>query len=60
LTSSGAQEVGAANHLSDLHGGVIDYNSELVGGNVVAPPNDEVAEVTASDKFLWAEVTIKK
>jgi hypothetical protein len=30
-----------------LHGGVIDGYGELIGGDVVAAPDDEVSEIAA-------------
>jgi hypothetical protein len=41
------QQVGAADHFRDLHGGVIDDYGELIGGDVVAAPDDEVSEIAA-------------
>ena len=43
------QQVGAADDLGDLHGVVVGHDGQFVGGEVVAPPDDEVAEVRARD-----------
>lgn len=60
LAGGGFEEVGAANDFSDAHGVVVDDTGELVAGNAVAPPDDEVAEVDSSGKALRAEVFIMK
>jgi hypothetical protein len=43
------QQVGAADHLGDLHGRVIHHHSKLIRRHVVAPPHQKVAEVSAGD-----------
>jgi hypothetical protein len=58
LAGGGLDEVGTANNFGDLHGGVIDNYGELVRGNVVATPDEEVAEIAASDKILRSEMLI--
>jgi hypothetical protein len=58
LTGGGAKEVFAADGLSDLHGGIVNDDGELIGGQVVLTPDDEIAEVLAGDELLWAEMTV--
>ena len=60
LARSGEEQVCAANHLSDLHCGIIEDHRELVAGNAVISPNDEVAEVAACDKALLAKKPIEE
>lgn len=45
LTRGGLQQVGPANNLGDLHGGVIYDYSELICRNIVATPHHEISEV---------------
>ncbi len=58
LAGGGLEEVRAANDLRDAHGVVIDHAGELVAGDSVAAPYDEVAEVDAGDEALGAEVEV--
>ncbi len=50
LAGGGLDEVGTADNFRDAHGGIIDYNGELVSGNVVSTPDEEVSEIAASDE----------
>ncbi len=58
LAGSGFEQVGAADDFGDAHGVVIDDAGELVAGQAVAPPDDEVAEVNAAGEGLRAEVLV--
>lgn len=58
LASSGFEEIFAADDFGDGHFGVVDGDCELVRGDVVAAPDDKVAEVTASSEGLWAEMLV--
>ncbi len=58
MARSGAQQIGATNNFRDPHGSVVDYYSELIGGNVVTAPDEEVAEVVAGHIGLLAEMEI--
>ena len=49
LTEGGLEEVFAADYFGDGHGCVVDDDSELIGGDVVFAPDDEIAEVAAGD-----------
>ena len=60
LAGGGKQEVSAADDLGDLHGGIVRYHGELVGGNIIGPPDDKVAEVLAGDELLRAEMAVGK
>jgi len=47
LPGSAREEIGAADHLLDPHRLVVGDDGQLVGGQIVAPPDHEVAEVDA-------------
>ena len=52
------EQVGAAHHFRDAHGRVVGHAGELIAGNAVAPPDDEVAEVHAGHKTLRTEIQV--
>ncbi len=58
LAEGGLDEVGAADDFGDLQIGVVGGAGELVTGDVVFAPDEEVAEVAAGDGALRAEVEI--
>src|SRR6516162_4153557 len=45
LARSGLEKIDSAHNLGDLHSGIIDNNCKLICGDVVAAPDDEVAEI---------------
>src|SRR3974390_556644 len=47
LAGGRLEQIGAANDIGDLHGGIVHHHGELVGGDVAATPKDESAEVTS-------------
>ena len=58
LPESGSQQVGAAHHLGDSHGSVIDNNSQLVGRDVVFAPDHKVTEIHTRCGNLFARTSI--
>ena len=52
LAKSRAKQVRPAHDFGDLHGVVVDHDSELVSRNVVFPPDDEIAEFSPGDSGL--------
>jgi hypothetical protein len=56
LASGGAEKVGSADDFGDLHGGIINYDGELVSGNIISTPYEEVTEVAACRVALRAEM----
>jgi hypothetical protein len=58
LAGGGFEEVAAADYFGDAGVGVIDDAGELVAGEVVFAPDEEVAEVDACGKGLGAEVLV--
>ena|SRR5438477_5305482 len=60
LARGGEEQVCAANHLSNLHCGIIEDHRELVAGNAIVPPDDEIAKVASRDETLLAERAVPK
>ena len=58
LPRRGDQQVGSANHLRDSHHRIIRDYGELIGGNIIVTPDDEVAEILSGRELLRAEVAI--
>ena len=52
LARCGLEEIDSSYDFRYLHGCVVDHYGELIGGNVIAPPDDEVAEISASYERL--------
>ena len=51
LTRGRQQQIFAAHHFSDLHGGIVHHHGELVGGNVIVTPNDKISKV-GTNRFV--------
>jgi hypothetical protein len=60
LAGGGTEQVCSSNYFRDPHGGIIHSDSHLISGNIVASPNDEVAEIASGNKFLGSEMKIVK
>jgi hypothetical protein len=58
LAEGGFDEVGAADDFGDAEVGVVDGAGELVAGDVVFAPDEEVAEIASGDSALGAEVGV--
>ena len=58
LARGGEKEIRAANHFGDLHGGIVESAGELVGGEIIMTPDEEITEVVSRDAFLGAEMAI--
>jgi len=58
LAGGGFEQVFAADDFGDAHGGVIHDDGELIRGDVVVPPDDEVAEVLPGNQLLGAVTTV--
>jgi len=54
LAGGGSQQVSATDHFGDTHGGVIRHDRELVGRDIVAPPDHEIPEILAGHEALRA------
>ncbi len=52
------QEVSAANDFGDLHGGIVCNHGELIGGNIVRPPDNEIAKVFAGGELLRTKMAV--
>jgi hypothetical protein len=58
LASGRFKQVLATDNFGDGHGGIVDDNGELIGGEVIVTPNDEIPEIAAGDEMLWAKSKI--
>src|SRR5438093_6432966 len=58
LTRRGGEQIGAAHYFGDPHGGVVHDNRQLIGGNVVMSPDDEIAEILSGNEALLSQVTV--
>src|SRR6185503_14547866 len=58
LPEGGFDQIGAAHDFGDLHRRIIHGAGELVTGDVVFSPHEEVAEIAAGGGALWAETTV--
>src|ERR1700730_12950505 len=58
LARGGFEQVTAADYFGYIHGGVVDYAGELVAGDSVLAPDEEVAEVLAGGEGAEAEGAI--
>jgi hypothetical protein len=58
LPRGASEQILTANHFADLHGSVVHYAGELVGGNIVVPPDHEIPDVFSGDERLWAKIVI--
>ena len=60
LASSRTQEIGSTNYFRYPHCSIVDDNCQLIGGNIVAAPDDEVAKITSGHELLHSEVVISE
>jgi hypothetical protein len=58
LAGGGLEQVAATDYFGDLGVSVVDYTGELVAGEAVLSPDQEVSEVFARGERLWAEVLV--
>ena len=60
LSGRAREQVFAPHHLLDLHGVVVGHHGQFVGGEIVAPPDHEVAEVAARRASDSAQAAVVK
>src|SRR2546426_711836 len=58
LARGGFEQIRAAHHFRDVHRSIVHDHGKLIGGNVIVPPDHEVAKIFPGDKLLRAEVAI--
>src|ERR1043166_7183064 len=58
LSCGALEQVCAADDFSDLHRGIVDNHGELIGGDIVATPEQEVGKVAPGDELLPPEITV--
>ena len=52
------EQIRTAYDFADLHGCIVNDTDELVGGNIVRPPDHEIAEVLSGDERLRAKIVV--
>lgn len=58
LPRGGAKQIRTANHFRDSHRGIIHDDGELVRGNSIVPPNQEIAKILPGFKSLQAKSAV--
>src|SRR5882724_2579325 len=54
------QQVGTAHDFRDPHSCVVNHHGELISGNIVTSPNQEVAEIVPCNVALPSEIQVCK
>jgi hypothetical protein len=60
LPGGGTKQISATDNLADPHGMVINHNGELVGGEIIVTPDNEIPEIAASHERLFAFTAVDK
>ena len=60
LPCGALEQVCAADDFSDLHGCIVDHHGKLIGGDIVATPEQKVGEVASGDELLVSEIAVVK
>ena len=60
LPGGALEKIGAADHFRDLHGRIIRHHRQLIGGNVIAAPDQEIREILARGEALLSATLIFK
>src|SRR5579864_59541 len=60
LSRRGFQQVGAAHDFGDSHRMVVSNYRELISGNVISSPDDEVSEIAAGNVTLRSKMLVGK
>jgi hypothetical protein len=58
LARCGFEQIRPTDHFRDAHSGVVNHYSELIRGDIVAPPDHEIAEVFSGFVHLPAKPQI--
>jgi hypothetical protein len=58
LSRRGLQQVRSSHDFCDLHERVIHGYRKLIRRDIIAPPDDEIPEVTAGNKRLFPKILI--
>ena len=54
------EQIRATHHLGDLHRRVIRNTRELIGRNIVMPPDDKIAKIFSSHEFLCSIISVRE
>ena len=60
MAGGGFEQVLAADDFGNAHSGIINHHGELVGWDVIVPPDHEVAKIPARDEKLCTVVAVNK
>lgn len=60
LARGGPKQIFTPHHFCDSHFGIIDRDGELVGRQLIVPPNDEIAEIASRFERMRTGSTIDK
>ena len=60
LQRGGKEQIGSANDFGNAHCRIVCHDRELIGGNAVVPPYNEISKISACDKPLRAEQCVNK
>jgi len=52
------QQVTTAHNLGDLHRCVVHHAGQLIGRQIIGPPDDKIAKIFPRDKFLPSATAI--
>ena len=58
LPSRRLQQIGSADCFGDSHCSIVDDHCELIGGNIVAPPHDEITELCSGNEALASKMRV--
>jgi hypothetical protein len=58
LPRGGTKQISTTDNLADPHGMVVDDNGELVRGEIIVTPDNEIPEIAAGHERLFAFVAI--
>src|SRR5206468_9103728 len=56
----GFEQISSTDDFCDAHGGIVHHDRELIGGHVIAAPDDEVTEIASGEHALRAKAQVGK
>ncbi len=54
------QQIFSAHYLGDAHGGIIDYDCQLIGWNIITPPDEKIAEIFSGEVALFSQIQVRE
>ncbi len=52
------EQICAADDFGDLHRCIVNHHGKLIGGDIVATPEQKVGKVASGDELLPSEITV--